>query len=145
MSLVTEQGDQPNNALSLNVFEPGEVAATGGTSGVVYGIVDQPVIDQQMRVNSFAHVNHSTLDPRIGVLLCINGAGIQYSWIKQMLTHNGTAYEDMEQMASAISVGSDGLRVIPFGNGAERVLQNKNIGSHVAKLDFNRHDKAHFL
>ncbi|RJE74406.1 xylulokinase [Reichenbachiella sp. MSK19-1] len=138
-------GDQPNNALSLNVFNPGEVAATGGTSGVVYGVVDKPAIDPQTRVNSFAHVNHTQESPRVGVLLCINGAGIQYSYVKQMIATNGISYPQMEEMASEIAINSDGLRIIPFGNGAERVLENQNPGAHISNLQFNRHGQAHFF
>ena len=138
-------GDQPNNAMCLNVLEPGEIAATGGTSGVVYGITDEPVYDPESRVNAFLHVNHSFEKPRIGILLCINGAGIQYSWIKQQMTQNGSTYEELETMAQAVPVSSDGLRIIPFGNGAERILCNKNIGSHFVNLNFNRHKKAHMV
>ena len=137
-------GDQPNNALSLNVFNPGEVAATGGTSGVVYGVLDKAVIDKKMRVNSFAHVNHTTDKPRIGVLLCVNGAGIQYSWMKQMMAEESMTYPELEEMAASVEVGSDGLIVIPFGNGAERVLENKNPGAQILNLHFNLHKKAHF-
>ncbi|MDX1941023.1 MAG: FGGY family carbohydrate kinase [Saprospiraceae bacterium] len=136
-------GDQPNNALSLNVFNPGELAATGGTSGVVYGIVDKPAYDPQSRVNGFAHVNHSIEAPRIGILLCINGTGIQYSWIKQHVAQDGLSYNDLEQLASKIPVGSDGLQIIPFGNGAERMLNNRNLGASIHHLHFNRHTRAH--
>ena len=138
-------GDQPNNAMCLNVLEPGEIAATGGTSGVVYGITDQAVFDKASRVNAFLHVNHTLEKPRIGILLCINGAGIQYSWIKKQLTENGITYQELEKMAQAVPVSSDGLRIIPFGNGAERILGNKNIGSHFVNLNFNRHKKAHMV
>lgn len=138
-------GDQPNNALSLNVFNPGEVAATGGTSGVVYGVVDKPSIDPMTRVNSFAHVNHSSEDPRIGVLLCVNGAGIQYSYIRQLVVSDDFSYTQMEDMAAEIPINSDGLKMIPFGNGAERLLVNKNIGAHIMNLQFNRHGEAHFF
>lgn len=141
--LTYRAGDQPNNALSLGVVQPGQIAATGGTSGVVYGIVDQPLYDPQSRVNGFAHVNHSEKDPRIGMLLCINGAGIQYSWLKQQVAGDGATYREMDQMISTVPVGSDGLRIIPFGNGAERVLDNMNLGSHIMNLHFNRHSKAH--
>jgi xylulokinase len=136
-------GDQPNNALSLNVLEKGEVAATGGTSGVVYGITDHPVFDEASRVNAFAHVNHTLEHPSIGVLLCINGAGIQYSWIKKQIAEEGISYFDMEKMLEEIPVNSDGLRILPFGNGAERILNNRNIGSHIVNLNFNRHGKSH--
>ncbi|MBK7869483.1 MAG: carbohydrate kinase [Saprospiraceae bacterium] len=136
-------GDQPNNALSLNVFNPGELAATGGTSGVVYGIVDKPAYDPQSRVNGFAHVNHSIEAPRIGILLCINGTGIQYSWIKQNVAQDGLSYNDLERLATDIPVGSDDLRMIPFGNGAERMLNNRNLGASVHHLHFNRHTRAH--
>lgn len=137
-------GDQPNNAMSLNVLNPGEIAATGGTSGVVFGVVDRPIFDVESRVNSFAHVNHSTNDPRIGVLLCINGAGIQYRWMKQQLDQNNLSYGDIEKMIAEVPVNSDGLRIIPFGNGSERILGNRNIGSHIINLNFNTHKKAHF-
>ena len=137
-------GDQPNNAMSLNVIRPGEIAATGGTSGVVYAVVDKPKYDNHSRVNGFAHVNHTKDDPHVGILLCINGAGSQYSWMKNQIARDGTTYEDMERMISAVPVNSEGLRIIPFGNGAERVLENKELGSHVINLQFNRHKRAHF-
>lgn len=137
-------GDQPNNALSLGVFEPGQVAATGGTSGVVYGVIDSKTYDPLSRVNNFLHVNHTHEMPRIGVLLCINGSGIQYSFIKQMIASENVDYPDMERIASSVPIGSDGLRIIPFGNGAERMLENKNVGAHFKNLQFNRHKKAHF-
>ncbi len=136
-------GDQPNNAMSLNVLEPGEIAATGGTSGVVYGVVNSPVFDLQSRVNSFAHVNHTKSDPRIGILLCINGAGSQYAWVKKNLADSGSSYDEMEKSASKVGAGSDGLCILPFGNGAERMLGNKNIGSKILNLHFNQHTKAH--
>ncbi len=137
-------GDQPNNALSINVLNPGEVAATGGTSGVVYGVVDKPVFDPQSRVNGFLHVNHQAEAPRIGILLCINGAGIQYSWAKHQVAPESISYPDMERQAAAVPPGADGLRILPFGNGAERMLGNRNIGAQVHNLQFNRHHRAHF-
>ena len=136
-------GDQPNNALSLNVLRPGEIAATGGTSGVVFGIVDRPVFDPEVRVNGFAHVNHTNENPSVGILLCINGAGIQYSWMKHNVAGGKISYTEMEQQASEIPVGSEGLRVIPFGNGAERMLGNLNLGSHIINLQLNQHHGAH--
>ncbi|MBK8566495.1 MAG: carbohydrate kinase [Saprospiraceae bacterium] len=136
-------GDQPNNALSLNVLRPGEIAATSGTSGVVYGIVDQPVFDKKSRVNSFAHVNYEQNHDRIGVLLCLNGAGIEYSWLKHQVARSDHSYADMERMASTVPVGSDGLCVLPFGNGAERMLEDRNVNAHFFNLDFNRHTRAH--
>lgn len=138
-------GDQPNNALSLNALRPGDVAATGGTSGVVYAVTDQPRFDPETRVNSFAHVNYSAQHPLTGVLLCINGSGIQYNWMRQYIGGGDTlTYNDMEKMASNIPIGSEGLQVLPFGNGAERMLQNRNIGARILQLQFNRHTKPHF-
>lgn len=136
-------GDQPNNALALNVLQPGEVAATGGTSGVVYGVVDKAVYDSKSRVNSFLHVNHSAEVPRIGVLLCINGAGIQYNWLKRQLAADATPYRYLEVLAQEIPIGADGLHILPFGNGAERMLGYKSIGAQILGLNFNRHEKAH--
>ena len=137
-------GDQPNNALSLNVLAAGEVAATGGTSGVVYGVTDRLAFDPGQRVNSFAHVNHTGDAPKIGVLLCINGAGILHRWVKNLL---GTevSYGDMEAMAADVPVGCDGLHFLPFGNGPERMLNNRNVGAHLLGLDLNRHARAHFV
>ena len=136
-------GDQPNNALSLNVLNPGEIAATAGTSGVVYGVSDETKYDPYSRVNTFAHVNHNTDDKRLGILLCINGTGILYSWANKNL--KVTSYEEMNDLSSSVPIGSDSLVVLPFGNGAERVLKNKDIGSHIGYMNFNVHTKAHLL
>lgn len=136
-------GDQPNNAWSMGVLNPGEIAATGGTSGVVYGVQDVPVFDPKSRVNSFAHVNHTIENQRIGILLCINGAGIQYRWMKQMLASKEVSYGDLEGIISQIPIGSDGLSVLPFGNGAERMLSNKDMGAQINNIQFNRHTKSH--
>ncbi len=133
-------GDQPNNALSLNVLNPGEIAATAGTSGVVYGVTDAKKYDPQSRVNTFAHVNHSAADPRLGVLLCINGTGILNAWIKRLL--GDISYKEMDELAVSVPVGSDGVTILPFGNGAERVLGNRNVGAQVGGIDFNRHSRA---
>lgn len=137
-----KSGDQPNNALSLNVFDPGEVAATAGTSGVIYAVTDQRVYDPQSRVNTFAHVNYASDIERLGVLLCINGTGIQNSWISQV-TGNKNDYETMNAMAAKVAIGSEGIRILPFGNGAERMLKNKTVGAHIQHLDFLRHNASH--
>ncbi|MCE7925855.1 MAG: carbohydrate kinase [Haliscomenobacteraceae bacterium CHB4] len=136
-------GDQPNNALSLNVLRPGEVAATGGTSGVVYAVAGQPMFDARQRVNSFAHVNYTPENPLTGVLLCINGAGSQYRWMRQHIGSAGLGYQEMEQLAASAGVGADGVCILPFGNGAERMLGNCVTGSRISGLHFNRHEKRH--
>ena len=141
-------GDQPNNALSLNVLNPGEIAATAGTSGVVYGVTDKANYDAKSRVNTFVHVNHTSNDPRYGVLLCINGTGILNSWLKHNIMNldsSEVTYEKMNEMASNIAIGSDDLVIIPYGNGAERTLENMNIGASVYGLQFNIHSKDHIL
>ncbi len=137
-------GDQPNNALSLNVLQPGEVAATAGTSGVIYAVTDKLLSDKFSRVNSFVHVNHETDKKRIGVLLCINGTGIMNSWVKKMCGEN-VSYKEMDAQASKIKPGSDGLFILPFGNGSERMLQNKMIDAHIQNIDLNKHTKAHIF
>ncbi len=137
-------GDQPNNALSLNVLNPGEIAATAGTSGVVYGVSDEIKYDPQSRVNTFAHVNHSAENPRLGVLLCINGTGILNAWLKRLAGEN-LSYDEMNQLAGAVPIGSKGVTILPFGNGAERVLNNRNIGSSFNGINFNIHNKIHLL
>ena len=134
-------GDQPNNAFSLNVLNPGELATTAGTSGVVYGINDSPKADEKSRVNSFAHVNSTAQNPRNGVLLCINGTGILNSWLRKL--SNGIDYEEMNKLAASAPIGANGISFLPFGNGAERVLENKIIESHLQGLNFNSHSNAH--
>ena len=138
-------GDQPNNALSLNVMKPGEIAATGGTSGVVYGVLGEVNYDKLSRVNTFAHVNHNQPDTRLGVLLCINGTGILNAWMKRTVAPEGISYPAMNDLAESAPVGAAGLSIIPFGNGAERVLQNQNPGASVHGINFNIHTKAHML
>lgn len=137
-------GDQPNNALSLNVLNPGEVAATAGTSGVVYGVSDEVRFDPASRVNTFAHVNYSGDQPRLGVLLCINGTGILNAWLKRN-AGTGLSYDEMNQLAASVPVGASGLSVLPFGNGAERVLGNKETGTVISGLNFNIHGQEHLF
>lgn len=137
-------GDQPNNALSLNVLKPGEVAATAGTSGVIYGVSDALAFDQQSRVNTFAHVNYTEQLNRLGVLLCINGTGSLYRWAKELFG-NGLSYAEMNSIAAKAPLGSAGLRILPFGNGAERMLNNKQVGVHLQNIDLNLHTQSHML
>lgn len=137
-------GDQLNNALSLNVLNAGEIAATAGTSGVIYGVSDQLNYDPLSRINSFAHVNHQPDQKKIGILLCINGAGIFNRWIKNIAGTN-VSYQSLNESASKIKIGSDGLIALPFGNGAERMLGNKQIGGHFHDLDFNIHTTGHMV
>ena len=138
-------GDQPNNALSLNVFNPGEIASTAGTSGVVYGVLDQLDYDEKSRVNTFAHVNHTLEQTRLGVLLCINGTGILNSWLKNNFATSLSSYGDMNELASLSPIGSKGLSIIPFGNGAERVLENKEVDCSLNGINFNIHTKGDVL
>lgn len=153
ISVTYKAGDQLNNALSLKAFQPGEVAATAGTSGVIYAVTDKLLADKFSRVNAFAHVNHNSPSPggegvggevRLGILLCINGTGIMNSWIKKLCA-DGLSYDEINTAASQIKPGSDGLLVLPFGNGAERMLQNKIAGSHISNIDLNKHTKAHIF
>lgn len=138
-------GDQPNNALSLNVFNPGEIASTAGTSGVVYGVLGNVDYDAESRVNTFAHVNHSEEKTRLGVLLCINGTGILNSWMKRNVAPEGMSYQDMNKLAAKAPVGSAGVSILPFGNGAERMLGNRETGCSVHGVNFNMHDRSHLM
>ena len=137
-------GDQPNNAVSLNVFNPGEIASTAGTSGVVYGVLGDVNYDTKSRVNTFAHANYTTELERLGVLLCINGTGILNAWVHRNITPN-MGYAEMNDMAAGVPIGSEGVKIIPFGNGAERVLENREVGCSVHGLNFNNHNQAHLV
>jgi xylulokinase len=137
-------GDQPNNAFSLNVLDPGEIAATAGTSGVVYGVGDKACWDNESRVNTFLHVNHRPETPRYGVLLCVNGTGSLYSWARRTMGR-GLSYEEMNALADQAPIGADGILVLPFGNGAERTLSNRDPGAAILNLSFNRHSQAHLF
>ena len=138
-------GDQPNNALSLNVFNPGEIASTAGTSGVVYGVLGDVNYDPKSRVNTFAHVNHTADQTRLGVLLCINGTGILNSWMKRTVAPEGISYADMNNVAAQAPIGSAGVSILPYGNGAERMLENQEVGSSIHGVNFNVHNKSHLL
>ncbi|WP_266362703.1 xylulokinase [Tellurirhabdus rosea] len=138
-------GDQPNNALSLNVMEPGEIAATAGTSGVVYGVSAEAKPDPQSRVNTFLHVSHTAEAPRYGVLLCVNGTGILNSWLRNHLLRGGVSYGEMNEIAAHAPVGADGLVCLPFGNGAERVLENQDLGASFQGLQLTRHGLPHLV
>lgn len=143
--LTYRAGDQPNNALSLNVFNPGEIASTAGTSGVVYGVNGQVKYDPLSRINTFAHVNYTETQIRLGVLLCINGTGILNSWMKKNVLSSNCTYEDMNKLAAQTPIGAGGLSILPFGNGAERVLENKEINCSIHGLNFNVHNQQHLF
>ena len=138
-------GDQPNNALSLNVFNPGEIASTAGTSGVVYGVLGEINYDKKSRVNTFAHVNYTRELDRLGVLLCINGTGILNAWVRRTIAPEGISYAEMNDYMASVPIGSEGVTIIPFGNGAERVLENKEVGCSIQGVNFNKHGKAHLM
>lgn len=138
-------GDQPNNALSLNVFNPGEIASTAGTSGVVYGVLGESNYDRKSRVNTFAHVNYTKDTDRLGVLLCINGTGILNAWVRRNVAAEGMSYKDMNDAISNVPIGSEGVTVIPFGNGVERVLENREVGCSISGINFNKHGKPHVM
>ena len=138
-------GDQPNNALSLNVLNPGEIAATAGTSGVIYGVAEKNIYDPDSRVNTFAHVNYTKEHPNVGVLLCINGTGIQYNWLKQNVFENKYSYNELNEFAGNIEIGSQGVQCFPFGNGAERVLKNVDFHGSFSGINFNIHEKGHLI
>uniref|UniRef100_UPI00260595A9 FGGY family carbohydrate kinase n=1 Tax=uncultured Dokdonia sp. TaxID=575653 RepID=UPI00260595A9 len=141
MPITYRAGDQPNNALTLGVLNPGQVAATGGTSGVIYAVTQKATFQEIRKVNHFAHVNYSKTNPTVGRLLNINGAGIQFRWLLKNTA--ATSYQEMNEKAEAIPVGSDGLVILPFGNGAERMFDNRMIGSQIKHLNLNRHQDAH--
>lgn len=146
IKIAYRAGDQPNNALSLNVLNPGEVASTAGTSGVIYGVTDEPLYDEKSRVNTFVHVNHEEGNPRYGVLLCINGTGIQFSWLRNTLL-NGIdySYDELNELAGNTPIGAEGVTVLPFGNGPERPLDNQNLGARINGIQFNRHNTGHII
>ena len=138
-------GDQPNNALSLNVLNPGEIASTAGTSGVIYGVAGKNIHDSESRVNTFAHVNYTEQHPNVGVLLCINGTGIQYNWLKQKIFENKYSYNELNDFAADTEIGSQGIQCFPFGNGAERVLKNIDLHGAFSGINFNIHEKKHLI
>lgn len=138
-------GDQPNNALSLGVLRPGEVASTAGTSGVVYGVIGDVNYDALSRVNTFAHVNHTAENPRLGVLCCINGTGILNSWMRRNVMPDGISYSEMNDLAAQSPIGSCGVSIVPFGNGAERILQNRETGASIHGINFNIHERKHLI
>ncbi len=144
IKIAYRAGDQPNNALSLNVIRPGEVATTAGTSGVIYGVSDQLDYDKQSRVNTFAHVNYSQTAPKYGILACVNGTGILNSWLKNNLL-SGKSYEEMNMLAASVPIGAEGVSILPFGNGAERTLSNRDLFAHFHGLRFNSHNVAHIV
>jgi len=144
-ALAYRSGDQPHKALALGAYKEGDVVATGGTSAVVYAVSHEMIGDPQSRINTFAHVNYRLTDPVYGMLMCINGAGICYAWMKRVLMGNSLNYQEMENLVRSIDPGAEGLRMIPFGNGAERILHNLDTGAQINNLNFIRHDKAHIL
>lgn len=140
-------GDQPNNAFSLNVLKAGETAATAGTSGVIYSVTEKNAYDPKSRVNTFVHVNNHRERRANGVLLCVNGTGILNSWLRRNTRGAGAPYdyEHMNNLAAQVPAGSEGLLILPFGNGAERIFENRTLNASFHGLDFNHHSDGHLF
>ncbi len=136
-------GDQPNNAFSLNVLKAGEVAATAGTSGVVYGITQETSSDRAGRINTFVHVNNQPESPHLGVLACVNGTGILNSWLRRLV--GDLSYDALNHLAAQAPIGAADLLFYPFGNGAERILGNANPGANLKNLSLTTHSIEHVL
>lgn len=137
-------GDQPNNAFALNVLQPGEIAATAGTSGVVFAVGGRMRGDPEFRVNAFAHVNHSRNRPRIGTLLCINGAASANAWARRLAGEDLT-YDDLNRMAAGVPPGAKGLIALPFGNGAERMFGDRDTGARLLGINFHLHGRPELV
>jgi len=141
-------GDQPNNALSLNVLRPGEIATTAGTSAVVYAVSQQDIYDKQNRINTFLHVNNTATAKHNGVMLCINGSGILYQWLRKIMSAGNNSllsYDMLNAEAAKVKPGSEDLRFYPFGNGVERIFNNRQASSGIQNLNFNIHQSAHLV
>jgi xylulokinase len=137
-------GDQPNNAFALGVLQPGEIGANAGTSGVIYGVTDALGVDKRSRVNNFLHVNSSDEALRVGILMCINGCGSLYRWVRGNCAPD-KSYAELNTLAAQAPVGSAGLIALPYGNGAERTLSNKTISAAIEGLQLNVHSRSHLL
>ncbi|WP_339655368.1 FGGY-family carbohydrate kinase, partial [uncultured Salegentibacter sp.] len=141
-------GDQPNNAFSLNALKPGDIATTAGTSAVMYAVSAENTFDPESRVNTFLHVNNTEKAKHNGVLLCINGSGILYQWLRKIISvgrEELIPYEKLNEEAAKVEPGSKGLRFYPFGNGVERIFSNKEVNSGIENLNYNIHQPAHLI
>lgn len=148
VKITYRAGDQPNNAFSLNVLKSGDIATTAGTSAVMYAVTDKNTGDDQNRINTFLHVNDTELQKSNGVLLCINGSGITYQWLRKLLSHGREkmiSYEQLNLEAAKVAPGSEGLRFYPFGNGVERIFNNREVNSGIENLNFNIHKPTHLV
>lgn len=54
-------------------------------------------------------------------------------------------YPEMNVLAARSPIGSKGISIIPFGNGAERILKNQDIGCAIRGINFNIHERSDIL
>lgn len=121
--VVAGGGDQPAGGVGNGIVQTGIIAATIGTSGVVFGCCDTPFIDEQRRAMfSLCH----SVPGKYCFLGCTLGAGGSFKWLrdtffaaqKETLNAKGKdVYDYMTVSAAKVSPGSEGLIFLPYLNG----------------------------
>jgi xylulokinase len=121
--VIAGGGDQPAGGVGNGIVRTGIIAATIGTSGVVFGCCDTPFIDEQRRaMYSLCH----SVPGKYCFLGCTLGAGGSFKWVrdtffadkKERLGAAGEdVYDHMTALAAKASPGSEGLIFLPYLNG----------------------------
>jgi xylulokinase len=110
--VVAGGGDQAAQAVGVGAIEPGIVALTLGTSGVIFAATSGPLIDAQGRLHAFCHAVPGMWH-LMGVML---SAGGSLQWYRDTLAP-GVAFDDLLREAEEAPPGCDGLLFLPYLTG----------------------------
>ncbi len=105
-------GDQAAGAVGMGAVEPGVVALTVGTSGVVFATTPSALIEPQGKLHAFCHAAPGMWH-FMGVMLSAAGS---LQWYRDTLAPK-MSFDDLLKEAESVSAGSEGLQFLPYLSG----------------------------
>jgi xylulokinase len=105
-------GDQAAQAVGVGAVEPGVVALTVGTSGVVFATTPSALVEPEGRLHAFCHAVPGMWH-FMGVMLSAAGS---LQWYRDTLAP-GKSFDDLLREAGPVPAGSEGLQFLPYLSG----------------------------
>ena len=110
--VVAGGGDQAANAVGVGAVNPGIVALSLGTSGVVFATTDEPLRDPAGQVHAFCHA----VPGRWHMMTVMLSAAGSLRWFRDALAP-GEAFGTLVAGAGEVAAGSEGLLFLPYLTG----------------------------
>jgi xylulokinase len=105
-------GDQAAQAVGVGAVQPGIIALTLGTSGVVFATTEAPLIQPEGRLHAFCHAVPGRWH-FMGVMLSAAGS---LQWYRDTLAPQ-VDFDDLVSEVEGVSPGSEGLFFLPYLTG----------------------------